>query len=70
MLDPAEPGGARMSLGVRLQPRGRCARSQSSLDRLGLDRVDILFIHDPDDHYEQASRIPFPCCSSCKRRAG
>jgi D-threo-aldose 1-dehydrogenase len=25
-----------------------------SLDRLGLDRVDIVLVHDPDDHYEQA----------------
>jgi len=25
-----------------------------SLDRLGLDRVDIALVHDPDDHYEQA----------------
>jgi D-threo-aldose 1-dehydrogenase len=27
---------------------------RESLDRLGLDRVDVLHIHDPDDHYEQA----------------
>jgi D-threo-aldose 1-dehydrogenase len=25
-----------------------------SLDRLGLDRVDVLHIHDPDDHYAEA----------------
>ncbi|MDX6369118.1 MAG: D-threo-aldose 1-dehydrogenase [Gaiellales bacterium] len=25
-----------------------------SLDRLGLDRVDTLFVHDPDEHIEQA----------------
>jgi D-threo-aldose 1-dehydrogenase len=25
-----------------------------SLERLGLDRVDIALVHDPDDHYEQA----------------
>jgi aryl-alcohol dehydrogenase-like predicted oxidoreductase len=25
-----------------------------SLDRLGLDRVDICLVHDPDDHHEQA----------------
>src|SRR5256712_10425364 len=24
-----------------------------SLERLGLDRVDILHIHDPDDHYDE-----------------
>src|SRR6476620_2974137 len=27
---------------------------EESLVRLGLDRVDILYIHDPDDHWEQA----------------
>lgn len=27
---------------------------EASLERLGLDRVDILLIHDPDDHYDQA----------------
>ena len=30
----------------------RCV--EESLERLGLDRVDILYLHDPDDHYEQA----------------
>jgi D-threo-aldose 1-dehydrogenase len=27
---------------------------EESLERLGLDRIDVLHIHDPDDHYEQA----------------
>jgi D-threo-aldose 1-dehydrogenase len=27
---------------------------EQSLDRLGLDRVDIALIHDPDDHYAEA----------------
>jgi D-threo-aldose 1-dehydrogenase len=27
---------------------------EGSLERLGLDRVDIALVHDPDDHYEQA----------------
>lgn len=25
-----------------------------SLERLGLDRVDVVLVHDPDDHYEEA----------------
>lgn len=29
---------------------------EESLDRLGLDRVDILHIHDPDNHYEEAMK--------------
>ena len=28
---------------------------EQSLERLGLDRVDILYLHDPDDHWETAS---------------
>jgi D-threo-aldose 1-dehydrogenase len=27
---------------------------EESLDRLGLDRVDVLHIHDPDDHFQEA----------------
>ena len=27
---------------------------EESLERLGLDRIDILHIHDPDDHFEEA----------------
>ncbi len=26
-----------------------------SLERLGIDRIDILYLHDPDDHWESAS---------------
>ncbi len=37
------------------------ARSlEASLDRLGLDRVDIALIHDPDEHGEQAFREAYP----------
>ncbi|RKN43922.1 aldo/keto reductase [Streptomyces hoynatensis] len=28
---------------------------EGSLERLGLDRVDIAYLHDPDDHWEEAS---------------
>jgi D-threo-aldose 1-dehydrogenase len=27
---------------------------EGSLTRIGLDRVDVALVHDPDDHYEQA----------------
>jgi D-threo-aldose 1-dehydrogenase len=33
---------------------------EESLKRLRLDRVDILLIHDPDDHYQQALRGAYP----------
>ncbi|KRV48392.1 aldo/keto reductase [Wenjunlia vitaminophila] len=32
----------------------------ASLERLGLDRVDIVYLHDPDDHAEQALREAYP----------
>ncbi|MCY3506656.1 MAG: aldo/keto reductase [Chloroflexi bacterium] len=33
---------------------------ETSLQRLGLDRVDILLVHDPDDHADQAISEAFP----------
>lgn len=33
---------------------------ESSLDRLGLDRVDVVHLHDPDDHWEQAAGEALP----------
>jgi D-threo-aldose 1-dehydrogenase len=33
---------------------------ESSLDRLALDRVDIVYIHDPDDHWDNAYRHAYP----------
>jgi D-threo-aldose 1-dehydrogenase len=33
---------------------------EESLERLGLDRIDIVHIHDPDDHYEEALAGAFP----------
>lgn len=37
------------------------ARSiEDSLERLGLDRIDIAYLHDPDDHVEQALTEAYP----------
>lgn len=33
---------------------------EASLDRLGLDRVDIVHIHDPDDHFRAAITEAYP----------
>ncbi|MFJ8044139.1 aldo/keto reductase [Kitasatospora sp. NPDC096147] len=33
---------------------------EASLTRLGLDRVDIVYLHDPDDHAEQALTEAYP----------
>ena len=33
---------------------------EASLERLGIDRIDILFIHDPDNHWEPAIAEAYP----------
>ena len=33
---------------------------EASLGRLGLDRIDILYLHDPDHHWEQAISGAYP----------
>ncbi|WGL50549.1 aldo/keto reductase [Nocardioides sp. BP30] len=33
---------------------------EQSLDRLGLDRIDIVYVHDPDDHADQAVAEAIP----------
>lgn len=41
-------------------PRAVRRSFEDSLTRLDLDSIDILFIHDPDDHEEQAMHQAFP----------
>jgi D-threo-aldose 1-dehydrogenase len=70
LLEPASPPYGRDAEGfavpaARLRIRDYSAdgvrRSlAASLDRLGLDRVDVALIHDPDDHGEQALREAYP----------
>jgi D-threo-aldose 1-dehydrogenase len=33
---------------------------ESSLDRMGVDRVDVVLMHDPDEHWEQAVGEAYP----------
>ncbi|WBQ07246.1 aldo/keto reductase [Kribbella sp. CA-293567] len=33
---------------------------EDSLRRLGTDRLDVVFVHDPDDHYDKAVATAFP----------
>lgn len=33
---------------------------EESLERLGLDRLDVVHLHDPDDHWQQASEEAVP----------
>jgi len=40
---------------------------EESLERLNLDRVDILHIHDPDQHYEAALAGAYPALDRLRR---
>lgn len=40
---------------------------EQSLERLGLHRVDVLHIHDPDDHYGSALRSAYPVLADLRR---
>jgi D-threo-aldose 1-dehydrogenase len=37
-----------------------------SLDRLGLDRVDVLLLHDPDEHWRQAVEEAYPALAAMR----
>ncbi|SDY53338.1 aldo/keto reductase [Herbiconiux ginsengi] len=39
---------------------------EGSLERLGLDRIDLLLVHDPDDHVEEALAGAFPALDELK----
>ncbi|MEV0290776.1 MULTISPECIES: aldo/keto reductase [unclassified Kribbella] len=39
-----------------------------SLARLGLDRVDVVHLHDPDDHVEQALNEAYPVLDELRRQ--
>jgi D-threo-aldose 1-dehydrogenase len=39
---------------------------ESSLERLGLGRVDVLLLHDPDNHWEQAAGEGFPALAELR----
>jgi D-threo-aldose 1-dehydrogenase len=39
---------------------------EDSLRRIGTDRLDVVFVHDPDDHYEEALRTAFPTLAALR----
>ncbi len=59
-----DPGVFRVARG--LAPRFDYSRDgvlrsiEESLERLGLDRLDVVLVHDPDDHEQDALRGAFP----------
>ncbi|MET9897163.1 aldo/keto reductase [Streptomyces sp. NPDC006446] len=70
LLEPVEAGGDDLADGFAVPATHRrvwdfsadgVRRSlDASLERLGLDRVDVVYLHDPDDHAEQAFREGYP----------
>jgi D-threo-aldose 1-dehydrogenase len=38
-----------------------------SLERMGLDRIDVIFVHDPDDYYREAMDGAFPALDALRR---
>ncbi|MFI8306255.1 aldo/keto reductase [Streptomyces sp. NPDC085927] len=70
LLEPADTGGTDLAAGFAVPATHRRVRDFSaegvrrslteSLERLGLDRIDIAYVHDPDDHIEQALEETYP----------
>ena len=61
----AEPDG---TVGVHFDFSHDAARQslESSLERLGVDRVDIVHVHDPDDHVDEALKGTFPALAGLR----
>ncbi|TWE21236.1 D-threo-aldose 1-dehydrogenase [Kitasatospora atroaurantiaca] len=70
LLEPSDLGGDDLANGFAVPATHRrrwdfsaegVRRSiEDSLDRLGLDRIDIAYLHDPDDHLDQAIGEAYP----------
>lgn len=41
---------------------------EESLERLGLDRIDVVYIHDPDDHVEEAISQAYPALAELREQ--
>ena len=52
--DPAFVGAPQLAPVFDFSYDGAVRSLEESLERMGLDRVDIALIHDPDDHYQAA----------------
>ncbi|MGC0398570.1 D-threo-aldose 1-dehydrogenase [Streptomyces sp. SAI-126] len=69
-LEPSEDGGDDLADGFAVPATHRRVWDfsadgvrrtlESSLERLGLDHVDVVYLHDPDDHAEQAFHEGYP----------
>jgi D-threo-aldose 1-dehydrogenase len=60
VLHPSAPGSTQMTWSFDFSRQGVRRSFDASLERLGVDHVDILYMHDPDDHYQQALTQALP----------
>ena len=79
VLDPVKPGDEDRGQDIYDNPPpfkpvfdyshdGVMRSFDESLQRLQLDRVDVLHIHDPDDHYERAIRTAYPAIAKLREQ--
>jgi D-threo-aldose 1-dehydrogenase len=60
VLQPSEPGSTQLTWVFDFSREGVRRSFAASLERLGLEYIDILYIHDPDNHYQQALTQALP----------
>jgi D-threo-aldose 1-dehydrogenase len=60
VLRPSQPGSAQLTWAFDFSQQGVRESFAASLERLRLERIDMLYVHDPDDYYEQALTQAFP----------
>lgn len=60
VLHAAAPGSAELAWSFDFSREGVLSSFRASLDRLGVSYVDIVYVHDPDQHYEQARTQAIP----------
>lgn len=60
VLDPVTPGGTELAWSFDFSARGVRRSFEESLQRLEVEHIDIMYIHDPDDHYQQARTEALP----------
>jgi D-threo-aldose 1-dehydrogenase len=65
-INKSNAGNSRLEMGYDYSKKGIFESHEGSLNRLGIANVDILFIHDPDNHYEQAIKEAYPALAELR----
>jgi D-threo-aldose 1-dehydrogenase len=68
--EPPEPGGFADPPPLRREwdwsAEGVVRSLTESLERLGVDRVDVVYLHDPDDHEEEVYATAYPALAALR----